>query len=53
MSLVGKLKESYNIFDNEIIDQIPHWIFPMFGSISITLPRLLLLDSLYKNNSDR
>ena len=50
ISLVGKLKESYNILDNEIIDQIPHWIFPMFGSISITLPRLLLLDSLYTNN---
>lgn len=52
ISLVGKLKESYNILDEEIIDQIPHWIFPMFGSISITLPRLLLLDSLYENNTD-
>jgi hypothetical protein len=50
MSLVGKLKELQNTFDNETIDQIPHWIFPIFGSISVTLPRLLLLDSLYKNN---
>jgi hypothetical protein len=52
MSLVGKLNELQNMFDNETIDQIPHLIFPIFGSISVTLPRLLLLDSLYKNNLD-
>lgn len=49
-SLLGRLKEHNIDFDNEIIQQIPHWIFPIFGSVSITLPRLLLLDSLYSKD---
>lgn len=28
---------------NELIDQIPHWIFPIVGTISQSAPRLLLL----------
>ena len=51
-SLIGKLNKLEDLNKDDIIDQIPHWLFPINGSISITLPRLLLLDSLsnYNNN---
>ncbi len=50
-SLIGKLKKNNNLDHDDIIDQIPHWVFPINGSISITLPRLLLLESLHSDNS--
>lgn len=28
---------------DELIDQVPHWIFPAVGIIAVTMPRLLLL----------
>ena len=26
-----------------IINQVPHWLFPIAGQISVTVPRLLLI----------
>ena len=43
ISLLGRIN---NLDDNilQVYDQVPHWIFPMFGSIRLTLVRALLLD---------
>ena len=44
---------SNNLDINEIIDQVPHWIFPIAGSIATTVPRLLLLLSNHKDINDK
>jgi len=55
ISLLGRI----NNFDDNILqvyDQIPHWIFPIYGSITTTLVRALLLDlncNIKNNNNTR
>ena len=49
-SLLGKFKNIIDITTDISLDQIPHWIFPIFNAITLSLPRLLKIDSYYKNN---
>lgn len=35
--------KNYGNIEDELINQIPHWIFPIVGLVSINIPRLLLL----------
>jgi hypothetical protein len=44
-SLVFDLLKNKNLNKNEIIDQIPHFIFPIFSLFINTVPRILLLIS--------
>jgi len=48
-SLLGKFSEITDITSDISLDQIPHWIFPIFNSITLSLPRLIKIDSYYKN----
>jgi len=50
-SLLGKFKEITDITTDISLDQIPHWIFPIFNAITLTLPRLIKIDSYYKNDN--
>ena len=49
-SLLGKFREITDITTDISLDQIPHWIFPIFNSITLSLPRLIKIDSYYNNN---
>jgi len=49
-SLLGKFREITDITTDISLDQIPHWIFPIFNSITLSLPRLIKIDSYYKND---
>ncbi len=50
ISLLGRIK---NLDDNilEVYYQIPHWIFPIFGIITSTLIKSLLLDQNYNKDN--
>ena len=37
-----ELKSITNEIEQELVNQIPHWIFPIVGLISINMPRMLL-----------
>ena len=50
ISLIGKIK---NLDDDnlEVFEQIPHWIFPIYGTITSNLIRALLLDKNYNKKN--
>jgi hypothetical protein len=50
-SLLGKFRNITDITTDISLDQIPHWIFPVYNSIILTLPRLIKIDSYYKDNT--
>lgn len=50
-SLLNKFSEITDIMTDTSLDQIPHWIFPIYNSIILTLPRLIKIDSYYNNNT--
>ena len=41
-SLISYIAD-HNLSEDELLDQIPHWVFPINGTIAITVPRLLLM----------
>ena len=42
-SLLSQIPDQCRLNTEEIIHQIPHWIFPINGTVAITIPRLLLV----------
>lgn len=52
-SLISSLKEFGDISTHELIDHIPHWLFPIIKAITLSLPRCLLVDSLYEKKYNK
>lgn len=50
-SLLGEFKRITNINTDISIDQIPHWIFPIYNTIILTLPRLIKINSYYNDDN--
>jgi hypothetical protein len=50
MSLLGKFINILDNLDDRSLDQIPHWIFPIYNAIILTLPRLIKIDSYYNGD---
>jgi len=42
-SLVSYIQNDTTLNEDEVLDQIPHWMFPIIGLFTGTIPRVLLL----------